>query len=230
MSAQRILVIADEPLVAETVDRYLRSEGYEIRITKIDCSALSVIDRFQPDLIVVGFTPQGMNAADIYRRIRARARILTPIIVLAQDGDGVDQLLALEIPRDDYVVKPFSRRQLTVRVKALLRGCERTASANEEDLRFDDLRIGAHTGYVESPKGRARLTSKEFELLRFLARHPGKVFSKEQLLYHVWVCELPVAVSTVTFHMQRLRSKVEVDPGRPRHLKTVYGVGYTFEP
>jgi len=227
MSQDRILVVEDEPTVAEVVDRYLRRDGYDVSVAHDGVRAMEVYERFQPDLVILDVMLPGLDGMEICRRIRSHSR--TPIIMLTARGDEVDKLVGLEIGADDYVTKPFSPRELAARVKAVLR---RTASAplDGDALRFNGLRISGRTRVVENERGAIALTAREFDLLFFLARHAGQVFSREQLLDNVWDYEFPGDASTVTVHMRRLRSKLEADPSRPRHLKTVWGVGYKFEP
>jgi DNA-binding response OmpR family regulator len=227
MTHERILIVEDEPTVAEVLDRYLRRDGYEVRIVHDGPGAIAEYDRFQPELVVLDLMLPGIDGMEVCRRIRANAT--TPIIMLTARGDEVDKLVGLEIGADDYVTKPFSPRELAARVKAVLR---RTATIPQDGdaLRFDELRISGRTRTVEDRRGAIALTAREFDLLFFLARHAGQVFSREQLLDRVWDFEFPGDAGTVTVHMRRLRSKVETDPSRPRHLKTVWGVGYKFEP
>jgi two-component system response regulator ResD len=189
--------------------------------------AIEEYDRFQPDLVVLDLMLPELDGMEVCRRIRAHAS--TPIIMLTARGDELDKLVGLEIGADDYITKPFSPRELAARVKAVLR--RTTAAPTEGDvLRFDDLRISGRARTVEDGSRAISLTAREFDLLFFLARHPGQVFSRDQLLNNVWDFEFPGDDGTVTVHIRRLRSKVESDPSRPRHLKTVWGVGYKFEP
>jgi two-component system, OmpR family, response regulator ResD len=227
MVQNRILVVEDEPTVADIVDRYLRRDGYEVNVAHDGLRALEEYDRFQPELVVLDLMLPGLDGMELCRRIRAHAN--TPIIMLTARGDEVDKLVGLEIGADDYMTKPFSPRELVARVKAVLR---RTAMPYKDgdSLRFNSLRINGRTRVVEDDRGQMTLTAREFDLLFFLARHPGQVFSRDQLLDNVWDFEFPGDASTVTVHMRRLRAKVETDPSRPRHLKTVWGVGYKFEP
>ena len=227
MAKDRILIVEDEPTVAEVVDRYLRRDGYDVVVAHDGLRALEEYDRLQPDLVVLDLMLPGLDGMEVCRRIRSHAS--TPIIMLTARGDEVDTLVGLEIGADDYITKPFSPRELAARVKAVLR---RTAAIPQDGdaLRFRDLRISGRTRTVESERGAIDLTAREFDLLFFLARHAGQVFSREQLLDNVWDFEFPGDAGTVTVHMRRLRSKVEVDPSRPRHLKTVWGVGYKFDP
>jgi DNA-binding response OmpR family regulator len=150
--------------------------------------------------------------------------------MLTARGEEVDKLVGLGLGADDYITKPFSPRELVARVKAVLRRAGRRPDADGDALRFDDLRINRRTRSVEDRRGPVRLTAREFDLLAHLASHPGQVFSREQLMNAVWDYEFPGDAGTVTVHMRRLRAKLEADPSRPRHLKTVWGVGYKFEP
>jgi DNA-binding response OmpR family regulator len=227
VTANRILVIEDEPTVAEVVDRYLRRDGYDVSVVHHGSLAMEAYDRIQPDLVVLDLMLPGVDGIEICRRIRSSAR--TPVIMLTARADEVDKLVGLEIGADDYMTKPFSPRELAARVKAVLRRAS-AAPMDGEALRFNSLRINGRTRTVEDDRGAITLTAREFDLLFFLARHPAQVFTREQLLDNVWDFEFPGDASTVTVHMRRLRAKLEVDPSRPRHLKTVWGVGYKFEP
>jgi DNA-binding response OmpR family regulator len=227
MSPDRILVIEDEPMVAEVVERYLRRDGYDVELAHDGMSALDSFERLQPDLIVLDLMLPGLDGMEVCRRVRGRSGV--PIIMLTARGEEVDKLVGLEIGADDYVTKPFSPRELAARVKAILRRAGQAPAAGDT-IRFDDLRINASTRSVEDARGSVTLTAREFDLLHFLASNSGRVFTRQQLLDHVWDFEFPGDESTVTVHIRRLRAKVEADPSRPRHVKTVWGVGYKFEP
>jgi DNA-binding response OmpR family regulator len=228
MSDDRILVVEDEVMVAEVVERYLRRDGHTVRVVHNGQEAIEVVEQFQPDLIVLDVMLPGVDGLEVCRRVRAHSQ--TPIIMLTARGDEVDKLVGLGLGADDYVTKPFSPRELAARVKAVLRRSSRPPAAEEDGLRFDDLRINGRTHTVEDCRGPVNLTAREFTLLYYLARHPGQVFSRDQLMDAVWDYEFAGDASTVTVHMRRLRAKLEADPSRPRHLKTVWGVGYKFEP
>jgi DNA-binding response OmpR family regulator len=228
MTAERILVVEDEPMVAEVVERYLRRDGYDVAVVGDGIAALDAFARLQPDLIILDLMLPGIDGVEVCRRIRANST--TPIVMLTARSEEVDKLVGLEIGADDYITKPFSPRELSARIKAVLRRSGWSANLDGDSLRFGDLRINARARVVDDARGELKLTSREFDLLHFLARHPGQVFSREQLLNSVWDFEFAGDESTVTVHMRRLRSKVEADPSRPRHLKTVWGVGYKFEP
>ena len=224
----KILVVEDEPMVAEVVERYLRRDGYDTRTVSDGRAALEAFDQFRPDLLVLDLMLPGVDGREVCRRIRARSQ--TPIIMLTARGEEVDKLVGLELGADDYVTKPFSPRELAARVKAVLRRAGSQAQGEGEWLSFDGLRLNQRTRAVENERGPVRLTAREFDLLHHLASHPGHVFSRAQLMDAVWDYAYAGDASTVTVHMRRLRSKVEIDPSRPRHLKTVWGVGYKFEP
>lgn len=228
MAEERILVVEDEPMVAEVVERYLRRDGHSVCVVHDGSLAMEAFERFQPDLIVLDLMLPGVDGMEICRLVRARSQ--TPIIMLTARGEETDKLVGLGIGADDYVAKPFSPRELSARVKAVLRRTSPRTQIDRDLLRFDDLRVNGRTRTVEDHRGQIRLTAREFDLLFYLASHPSQVFSREQLMDAVWDYEFPGDTSTVTVHMRRLRSKVEIDPSRPRHLKTVWGAGYKFEP
>ena len=215
-------------MVAEVVQRYLRRDGHEVQVVRDGNAALETFDRFQPDLIVLDVMLPGIDGFEVCRRVRARSQ--TPVIMLTARGEEIDKLVGLGLGADDYVTKPFSPRELAARVKAMLRRAAQHPQVEGELLRFEDLRINGSMRTVEDRRGSIELTAREFDLLFYLASHPGQVFTRDQLMDAVWDYEFAAETSTVTVHMRRLRSKVEIDPSRPRHLKTVWGVGYKFEP
>src|SRR2546425_5709230 len=215
MPQDRILVVEDEQTVAEVVDRYLRRDGYNVCVAHDGLDGMEEYDRFQPDLVVLDLMLPGLDGMEVCRRIRSHAT--TPIIMLTARGDEVDKLVGLEIGADDYVTKPFSPRELAARVKAVLRR-SLTVPQDSDSLRFDGLRISGRTRTVDDERGAISLTAREFDLLFFLARHAGQVFSRDQLLDNVWDFEFPGDAGTVTVHMRRLRSRIGTDRSRPRHL------------
>jgi DNA-binding response OmpR family regulator len=224
----RVLVVEDEPMVAEVVERYLRRDGHDVRTVHDGQRALEEFDAFGPDLIVLDVMLPGIDGLEVCRRVRSRAQ--TAIVMLSARGEEVDKLVGLGLGADDYVTKPFSPREVAARVLAVLRRSGARPATGGEVLRFEALRINPRTRQVEDARGPLQLTALEFDLLFHLARHPGQVFTREQLMASVWDYEFSGDSSTVTVHMRRLRTKVEADPSRPRHLKTVWGVGYKFEP
>lgn len=233
-SAARILVVEDEPVVAEVVERYLRRDGHQVRRVGRGDEALAQFEEFAPQLVVLDLMLPGVDGLEVCRRIRQRSNV--PVIMLTARGEEVDKLLGLGIGADDYVTKPFSPRELAARVAAVLRRATNAPvsqdgeSSSKEPLRFERLAIDPVERSVLLQGEPVALTAREFDLLQYLAEHPRHVFTREQLLDAVWDREFNGGESTVTVHMRRLRSKVETDPSRPRHLKTVWGVGYKFEP
>ncbi len=227
-TARRILVVEDERMVAEVVERYLRRDGHDVRTVHDGIAALEAFGDFGPELIVLDVMLPGVDGLEVCRRVREQAQ--TPIIMLTARGEEVDKLVGLGLGADDYVTKPFSPRELAARVAAVLRRAGPRIPGAGEALRFSDLRINPTGRTVDDRRGEVQLTAREFDLLLHLARHPGQVFTRDQLMTSVWDYEYGGETSTVTVHMRRLRAKVEADPSRPRHLKTVWGVGYKFEP
>ncbi|HEX5369105.1 MAG TPA: response regulator transcription factor [Dehalococcoidia bacterium] len=225
--SDRILVVEDEAIVAEVVERFLRREGYETMVVGDGRRALDELSRFLPDLIVLDLMLPEIDGLEVCRQVRSRAQ--TPIIMLTARTDETDKVLGLGLGADDYVTKPFSPRELAARVQAVLRRAK-TQPGDAEMLRFGSLRISARTRIVEREGVDLRLTAREFDLLLYLARHAGQVFSRDQLMDAVWDYDFAGDTGTVTVHMRRLREKLEEDPSRPRYLKTVWGVGYKFEP
>jgi len=227
---KRILVVEDEPMVAEVVERYLRRDAYEVVVARDGSAALQAFERQAPDLIVLDVMLPGIDGLEVCRRVRARGG--TPVIMLTARGEEIDRLIGLELGADDYLAKPFSPRELVARVKAVLRrtGAGAAQDGAGDSLRFGDLSISRSKRTVEDQRGAINLTAREFDLLFYLASHPGQVFSRERLMDAVWDYDFAGDPSTVTVHVRRLRAKLEADPSRPRYLKTVWGAGYKFEP
>jgi DNA-binding response OmpR family regulator len=224
---QRVLVVEDEPMVAEVVERYLRRDGYDVHVVHDGAVALADFARVTPDLVVLDVMLPGMDGMEVCRRIRSSSE--TPIIMLTARGDEIDKLLGLGVGADDYVTKPFSPRELTARVRTVLRRAGR-ARPVDGTIRYGDLGIDEGRRTVERGQREIPVTAREFDLLVHLAKHANQVFTREQLMNAVWDYEFAGDSATVTVHIRRLRAKIESDPSRPRHLKTVWGVGYKFEP
>jgi DNA-binding response OmpR family regulator len=225
----RVLIVEDDPTVAEVATRYLEREGFTVESVADGRDALARADAQLPDLVVLDIMLPGLDGLEVCRRLRARAPI--PVVMLTARGSEEDRVLGLDLGADDYVSKPFSPRELTARVKAVLR---RAGSPLEETdrtgmLDYDGLAIdlGAREARVRGEL--ATLTAREFELLAFLARRPRQVFRRDELLERVWGYTYG-DTSTVTVHIRRLREKIEDDPSAPRRITTVWGVGYRFDP
>ena len=222
-----VLVVDDEPIVRDVVVRYLRRDGFETLEAADGDTARKLIETGSPHLVVLDVMLPGIDGLALCRWIRARGEL--PVIMLTARGEEADRIVGLELGADDYVTKPFSPRELAVRVRTVLR---RTAHASlpDERLDFGRLAIDARSREVTVGGERLRLTAKEFDLLFFLATHPRQVFSRDQLMDRVWGYAAALDTGTVTVHVQRLRSKIELDPKSPQHLETVWGVGYRFVP
>jgi DNA-binding response OmpR family regulator len=222
-----VLVVDDEPIVRDVVVRYLKRDGFDTLEAGDGESARQLIEDGAPHLVVLDVMLPGTDGLALCRWIRSRGDL--PVIMLTARGEEADRIVGLELGADDYVTKPFSPRELAVRVRTVLR---RTANASlsAERLEFASLAIDARTREVVLDGEMLRVTAKEFDLLFFLASHPRQVFSRDQLMDRVWGYSTILDTGTVTVHMQRLRSKIEVDPKSPRHLETVWGVGYRFVP
>ena len=230
-----ILVVEDEPAVAEVVSLYLRRAGYTVRVATTGPTAVQEFDTQPPNLIILDLMLPGLDGWAVTRHVRARDVREggdTPIIILTARSQETDRIAGLEMGADDYVTKPFSPQELVSRVRAVLRRAKPAGAgeANERALTFDDLSIDPQTRLVTVRGAEKMLTAKEFDLLWLLARHPRQVFSRDQLLERVWGMAEYIDPGTVTVHMRRLREKIEADPSNPRRLQTIWGVGYKFEP
>jgi len=222
-----VLVVEDEPVVRDVVVRYLRDAGYSTSEAADGAAALALLDAGMPDLVILDVMLPEIDGLEVCRRIRARAK--TPIIMLTARGEEADRIVGLELGADDYVTKPFSPRELVARVRAVLRRADPAAS-DDEALRFDGLVIDPRTREVLRDGSEINLTAREFDLLWFIAGHPRQVFTRDQLMEHVWGYVSATDTGTVTVHIRRLREKLEDDPSMPVRIETVWGVGYRFSP
>jgi two-component system, OmpR family, phosphate regulon response regulator PhoB len=222
-----VLVVDDEPTIREVVAGYLQRDGYRTLEAADGNRARELIEKDAPDLVVLDLMLPGTDGLELCRWIRSRSRL--PVIMLTARGEESDRIVGLELGADDYVTKPFSPRELAARVRTVLRRAESESVATER-LSFDGLVIDSATREVTKNDAPLKLTAREFELLWFVASHPRRVFSREQLMRRVWGYSAALDTGTVTVHVRRLREKIEDDPSRPRHLETVWGVGYRFTP
>lgn len=229
MNGPTILVVDDERSISEVVSLYLTRAGYRVKVAHDGPTALKELAKQIPDLVVLDLMLPGVDGIEITRRLRAEGD--TPIIMLTARREEADRILGLEMGADDYVVKPFSPQELVSRVRAVLRRVHSTPQEQpERALEFDAIRIDPVTRLVIVNGKEISLTAKEFDLLWFLANHPRQVFNRDQLLDRVWGETDYIDPSTVTVHVRRVREKIEPDSANPRHLHTVWGVGYKFEP
>ena len=225
MAAQRVLVVDDEPTVRDVVARYLERDGYVVREVGDGDEVAAAIESFRPDLVVLDIMLPGRSGLEVLRELGDRV----PVILLTARTDETDRVLGLELGADDYVVKPFSPRELVARVRSVLR--RSGAPTGTAVLTFDDLSIDLAAREVRVGGDVVALTAKEFDVLAHLASHPRQVFSRAQLLVAVWDSSPDYQdPATVTVHVRRVRNKIERDPEQPRWIATVWGVGYRFEP
>jgi DNA-binding response OmpR family regulator len=218
-----VLVVDDEPIVREVVVRYLEREGYRTLEAGDGDAARDALARSSPDLVVLDVMLPGTDGLELCRWIRSTSQL--PVIMLTARGEEADRIVGLELGADDYVTKPFSPRELAARVKTVLRRSNR-ATSSAEHLGFGDVELERATREVRKAGVELHLTAKEFDLLWFLASHPRRVFSRDQLMASVWGYTAALDTGTVTVHVRRLREKVEDNPSEPRYLETVWGIGY----
>ncbi len=223
----KILVVDDEPNIREVVGLYLRRDGHTVVSAADGEEALDLFRRDVPDLVVLDLMLPKISGFEVCRRMQADRRV--PLIMLTARGEEEERIVGLGLGADDYVVKPFSPRELAARVEAVMRRTEAVPEdGHERVLDFDGLRIDPSAREVLVRGEPATLTAREFDLLHHLASNPGRVYTRDRLMEAVWGYEFSADTSTVTVHVRRLREKIEIDPAHPRHLQTVWGVGYKF--
>ncbi len=222
----RVLVVDDDPTVAEVVDRYLRNAGFDVDRVADGPAALRAAETTVPDLVVLDLMLPGIDGIEVCRRLRERWPI--PVIMLTARDEEADRIAGLETGADDYVTKPFSPRELTLRVQSVLRRATEPPPPASGVLRAGTLVVDAAARTATRHGVTLSLTVREFDLLAFLLRHPGRAFTRAELLEQVWGWNYGDP-STVTVHIRRLREKIEDDPTAPRMLVTVWGVGYRYD-
>jgi two-component system response regulator MtrA len=221
----RVLVVDDDPALAEMLTIVLRGEGFDTAVVADGSRAMPALREFKPDLVLLDLMLPGMNGIDVCKAIRAESGV--PVVMLTAKTDTVDIVLGLESGADDYVVKPFKPKELVARIRARLR---RTEAEPAESLTIGDLSIDVPGHEVLREGVAIQLTPLEFDLLVALARKPRQVFTREVLLEQVWGYRHAADTRLVNVHVQRLRSKVERDPEHPEVVLTVRGVGYKAGP
>jgi phosphate regulon transcriptional regulator PhoB len=227
---QRIVIIEDEKDIVELVRYNLRREGFDVESFARATDGVEFLRRNPAQLVILDIMLPDEDGFEVCRRLRADERLKTlPVIFLTAKGGEIDRVLGLELGADDYVVKPFSPRELVARVRAVLRRQER-APERGELIELRHLRLDARTHEVTVRGERVDLSTLEFKLLHFLASHPRHIFSRERLLDEVWGRDRFVTPRTVDVHIRRLREKIEAQPEHPQFLKTVRGSGYRFSP
>jgi two-component system response regulator ResD len=223
----RVLVVDDEAIVRDVLTRYLEKEGFRVDAAEDGEVALELAARSRPDIVVLDLMLPKVDGFEVFRRLRGLGDV--PVVMLTAKGEEVDRVVGLELGADDYVSKPFSPREVVARIRAVLRRGERIARDGIL-LVVGGLEIDRPRREVRRDGSLLHLTRKEYDLLELLASHPGCTFTRTDLLESVWDFAWDGDSSTVTVHIRRLREKIEDDPSDPRHLVTVWGVGYRFEP
>ncbi len=224
----RILVVDDEPNIREVVGLYLRRDGHTVISAADGEEALYLFRHSNPELVVLDLMLPKLNGFEVCRRMQSERR--APVIMLTAKGDEEERIIGLGVGADDYVVKPFSPRELAARVTAVLRRVEESTPQDPTQpvLTFDGLSIDPNKREALVEGKPVTLTAREFDLLHHLATSPGRVYTRDHLMETVWGYTFAAETSTVTVHMRRLREKIEPDPANPRYLQTVWGVGYKF--
>ena len=230
MNEKHILVVEDEPSLAEVVSLYLKRAGFKVQVANNGRQAMSILEKQIPDFVIMDIMLPEVDGLSLTRWLRDRSDV--PIIMVTSRREEVDRIAGLEMGADDYVVKPFSPQELVSRVRAVLRriGRDQPGAESERALSFDSIQIDPRTRVVMVKESQIELTAKEFDMLYLLARYPKQVFTRDQLLERVWGGAEYIDPGTVTVHVRRLREKIESDPSKPKHLITIWGVGYKFEP
>jgi len=224
---QSILVVDDDPTVSDVVRRYLERAGYQVRLAADGHGALASFARDRPDLVVLDLMLPGIDGLEVCRRLRTGADGV-PIVMLTALGEESDRVLGLQLGADDYVTKPFSPRELVLRVQSVLRRSVARPAPVAESLVDDGLELDVTRRIAKLDGAELSLTVREFDLLAFLMRNPGRAFRRGELLEAVWGWTFGDQ-STVTVHVRRLREKIERDPAKPTRVATVWGVGYRYD-
>ena len=219
-----VLIVEDEAKIVKLARDYLERAGYAVVAAADGGAALAAFHAARPDLAVLDLGLPGMDGLDVLRELRRESN--TPVIILTARGEESDRLVGLELGADDYVVKPFSPKELVARVRAVLRRAEGGAAAGAEIIRVADLVLDLPRMQLTVGGGPVEVTSTEFQLLAALARQPGRIFTRAQLLESVHGVAFESYERAIDTHIKNLRRKIEPDPRQPRYLLTVYGVGY----
>jgi DNA-binding response OmpR family regulator len=229
MKTYKILVVDDEVDIVDFIDDYLTGEGYEVIKAYDGVEALDKMRQEFPDLVVLDIMLPGLDGFEVCKQMRSESTV--PILMVTAKDTDVDKIVGLEIGADDYMPKPFNPRELVARVKAILRRTYRQdyqSHSQTVTLKHKDLSIDAERRMATIGHRQLELTMKEFDLLLFLMRNPGHVYSRDHLLDYVWGQDSFVGARTVDVHIRRLREQIETDASQPQYIKTVWGVGYKF--
>jgi len=226
----RVLVVEDEESISDPLSYLLRQEGFEVAVAATGPDGLAEFERSGADIVLLDLMLPGLSGTEVCRALRAKSSV--PVIMLTARDSEIDKVVGLELGADDYVTKPFSSRELVARVRAVLRrrGAEPTAEEASGALEAGPVRMDVERHVVTVAGEQVALPLKEFELLELLLRNAGRVLTRGQLIDRVWGADYVGDTKTLDVHVKRLRAKVEPDPGEPKHLLTVRGLGYKFEP
>lgn len=227
MSGEKILVVDDDEKVLKIVKHCFEKEGFFVVTAADGESALSIVKKEQPDLVILDLMLPKLNGLDVCRILIAEYNI--PIIILSAKGDEIDRIVGFRLGVDDYLAKPFSPVELVLRAQAVIRRVQGWRSNHTTSvLEYGALRIDSGARSVDVAGKAINLTSKEFDLLWLLVSNPQQVFTRMQLLNKIWHSDYEGDENTVTVHIRRLREKIESDPSAPAYIRTVWGVGYKF--
>jgi two-component system response regulator RegX3 len=224
----RILIVEDEVSFSDPLSYLLKKEGYDVAVAETGPDGLAVFDKNGADLVLLDLMLPGLSGVDVCRALRQRSTV--PVIMLTAKDSEIDKVVGLELGADDYVTKPFSSRELVARMRAVLRRRGEPEDAAVSTLESGPARMDVDRHVVTVRGEQVQLPLKEFELLEVLLRNTGRVLTRMQLIDRVWGADYVGDTKTLDVHIKRLRAKVETDPGNPRHIITVRGLGYKFEP
>ena len=223
----RILVVEDEVSFSDPLSYLLRKEGYDVAVAETGPDALTEFDANGADLVLLDLMLPGLPGVDVCRALRARSNV--PVIMLTAKDSEIDKVVGLELGADDYVTKPYSSRELLARIKAVLRRLSEPEELLPTTVEAGPVRMDVERHVVSVGGNQISLPLKEFELLELLLRHAGRVLTRGQLIDRVWGSDYVGDTKTLDVHVKRLRAKIEPDPGNPRYILTVRGLGYKFE-
>jgi two-component system, OmpR family, response regulator RegX3 len=227
---RRVLVVDDEPDLQELLTYNLTAAGFTVQATGTGAEALTAVKEFAPDIVLLDLMLPGMSGTDVCKQLRQRSAV--PVIMVTARDSEIDKVVGLELGADDYITKPYSARELIARIRAVLRRGGETGNDGELAplvLSAGPVRMDVERHVVTVDGGDVSLPLKEFDLLEYLLRNVGRVLTRGQLIDRVWGADYVGDTKTLDVHVKRLRSKIEPDPGSPRHLVTVRGLGYKFE-
>ena len=227
----KVMLIDDDENICLTVKHLMEKDGYEFCCASDGANVFEMLEEEHPDLLILDVMLPGINGFDLCKDIR-EARYQMPIIFLSAKGDIVDKSIGFRAGADDYLVKPFAPLELSLRVEALLRRMqtepEENPLARKDSARFGELEIFFNRYEVRLQGKKVDLTSKEFEILAYMANHPGQVFTRQQILEHIWGKDKDNDINTITVFIRKIREKIEPNPAKPRYIQTVWRVGYKF--